>query len=97
MATDPSQPARPRAERAPDAPTLAADVHHHCRAVIESELRRLARRAPCLHENELDVVDTVLDDLVESLFLARLRNTPQHTAQVAQLFGLTTDSQPPHV
>jgi hypothetical protein len=79
-----------------DAPTLAASVHDRCRVVIESELRRLARRATCLHENELNIIDAVLEDLVEALFLARLR-TPQHTAQLKQLLGVTTDIQPPHV
>ncbi len=49
MATDPPSADR-RSAPCPDDPTsdLVAQVHNHSRAVIEAELRRLARRAPSL-------------------------------------------------
>jgi hypothetical protein len=88
MATDPPLAAR-RSAPCPDDPTwdLVVQVHNYSRAVIEAELRRLARRAPSLRPDDLDVIDTALDDLVESLLLARLRRLPQHTARLKRLFG----------
>ncbi|SCL34557.1 hypothetical protein GA0070624_5023 [Micromonospora rhizosphaerae] len=88
MATDPLLAARRSAPPADD-PTsdLVAQMHNYSRAVIEAELRRLARRAPSLRPNDLDVIDAALDELAESLFLARLRSLPQHTAQLKRLFG----------
>jgi hypothetical protein len=96
MATDPPPDARrsapdPRSAPAPasDDPTsdLVAQVHHHSHAVIEAELRRLARRAPSLRPDDLAVIDAALDELVQSLLLARLRSLPQHTARLKRLFG----------
>jgi hypothetical protein len=88
MATDPPLAAR-RSAPCPDDPTwdLVVQVHYYSRAVIEAELRRLARRAPSLRPDDLDVIDAALDDLVESLLLARLRSLPQHTARLKRLFG----------
>jgi hypothetical protein len=87
MATDPPLAAR-RWAPCPDDPTsdLVAQVHNYSRAVIEAELRRLARRAPSLRPDDLDVIDAALDELVESLLLARLRSLPQHTARLKRLF-----------
>jgi hypothetical protein len=88
MSTDPPLAAR-RSAPCPDDPTsdLVAQVHNYSRAVIEAELRRLARRAPSLRPDDLDAIDAALDELAESLLLARLRNRPQHTAQLKRLFG----------
>jgi len=66
---------------------VAAQVHNHSRAVIEAELRRLARTAPSLRPDDLDIIDAALDELAESLLLARLRSLPQHTARLKRLFG----------
>jgi hypothetical protein len=90
MATDPPPDARrSTAAPRPDDPAsdLVAQVHNHSRAVIEAELRRLARRDPSLRPDDLKVIDAALDELVESLLLARLRSLPQHTAQLNGLFG----------
>ena len=98
MITEPPPDARrsiaaPRPDDDPDPgdPTsgsdLIAQVHHHSHAVIEAELRRLARRDPSLRPDDLEVIDAALDDLVESLLLARLRSLPQHTARLKRLFG----------
>jgi hypothetical protein len=78
----------------PDDPTsdLVAEVHNYSRAVIEAELRRLARKAPSLHPDDLDVIDAALDELAESLLLARLRSLPQHTEPLKRLFGTGEDS-----
>jgi hypothetical protein len=61
-------------------------VHNHSRAVIEAELHRLARRAPSIRRDTLDVIDVALDELVESLLLARMRSLPQHTTRLKRLF-----------
>ncbi|HEV8568265.1 MAG TPA: hypothetical protein VGQ92_14490 [Actinoplanes sp.] len=92
MATDPPSAAR-RSAPYPDDPTsdLVAQVHNHSRAVIEVELRRLARRAPSLRPDDLDVIEATLGDLVESLLLARLRSLPQHTARLKRLFGTPSE------
>ncbi|MEV4139323.1 hypothetical protein AB0J72_45060 [Dactylosporangium sp. NPDC049742] len=66
---------------------LVAQVHNYSRAVIEAELRRLARRAPSLRPDDLDIIDAALDELAESLLLARLRSMPQHSARLKRLFG----------
>jgi hypothetical protein len=86
MATDPPEARRSIPAPGPDDPTsdLVAQVHHHSRAVIEAELRRLARRNPCLRPDGLKVIDAALDDLVESLLLARLRSLP-HTVRLKRL------------
>jgi hypothetical protein len=91
MATDPPPDARrSTAAPRPDAPTsdLVAQVRHHSRAVIEAELSRLARRNPSLRPEDLDVIDAALDDLAESLLLARMRSLPQHTTRLKRLFGI---------
>jgi len=74
---------------AADDPTsdLVAQVRSYSRAVIEAELRRLARRAPGLRPDDLKVIDAAVDELVESLLLARLRSLPQHAARLQRLFG----------
>jgi len=88
MAIDPPLAAR-RSAPCPDDPTsdLVAQVHTYSRAVIEAELRTLARRAPSLRPDDLELIDAALDELVESLLLARLRILPQHTARLRRLFG----------
>ncbi|MCW3816879.1 hypothetical protein ONA91_20750 [Micromonospora sp. DR5-3] len=89
MATDPARAAGQLAERA-DGPesNLLALVHRHTRAVIDAELHRLARRAPSLSPADLDVINTVLEELAESAFLAPLRNAPGDTAGLlAHIFG----------
>jgi hypothetical protein len=77
MATDP-----------PEAPAedLVARVHHQSRAVIDAELHRLSRRAPSLRPEQLAAIDAALDQLVESLLLARMRGRPEHTARLRCLF-----------
>lgn len=81
MATDPPCPTR-HAARCPDDPQsdLVAQVHHHSRTVIDAELQRLARKVPSLRRADLDVIDATLEQLAESLLLARLRNAPRDTA-----------------
>jgi len=64
---------------------LVMQVHSHSRAVIEAELRRLARRNPSLRPDDLNLIDAALEELVESLLLARLRRLPQHTPQLKRL------------
>jgi hypothetical protein len=78
MATDPPRPAR-HAARCPDDPTsdLVAQVHNYSRTVIDAELRRLARKVPSLRRADPDVIDAALEELAESLILARTRNAPQ--------------------
>ncbi len=95
MATDPPPEARRSIPAlGPDDPTsdLVAQVHHYSRAVIEAELRRLARRNPCLRPDDLELIDAALDDLVESLLLARLRSLPQHTTRLKRLFGTARET-----
>jgi hypothetical protein len=71
----------------PPTSDLVAQVHDYSRAVIEAELRGLARRVPSLRPDDLDVIEAALDQLAESLFLARLRGLPQPTARLKRLFG----------
>jgi hypothetical protein len=89
MNTDPSLAAR-RSAPCPDHPTSdpAAQVHNYSRAVIETEPRRLARKAPALRPNDLAAIDAALDELADSLLLARLRRLPQHTAELNSLFDI---------
>jgi len=91
MATDP--PVAARLEARPDDPTadLVAQVHEHSRTVIEAELRRLARRVPTLRPHDLAVIDAALDELADSLLLARLRRLPQHTARLRRLFSVPSE------
>ena len=88
MATDPPLAAR-RSAPCPDDTTsdLVAQVYDYSRAVIEAELRRLARRAPSLGPDDLDLIDAALDELVESLLLARMRSQLRHTARLKRLFS----------
>lgn len=80
MATDPRL-AAPRPASYPDhASDLVAQVHRHSRAVIEAELRRLTRKVSSLGPADLDVIAAMLEELSESLFIARLRSAPQATA-----------------
>ena len=69
---------------------LVAQVHERSRAVIDAELRRLARRTPSLGPADLDAIDAALGELVESWLLARLRGLPQHAARLERLFGIAT-------
>jgi hypothetical protein len=87
MDTDPPCPTRHA--RRPDDPRsdLVAQVHRHSRTVIDAELRRLARRVPSLRRADLDVIAATLEEIAESLLLARLRNAAGHrTAAAASLF-----------
>ena len=78
MATDPP-------EHVPAA-DLVARVRHHSRAVIDAAMHRLSRRAPSLRPEQLAAIDAALDQLVESLLLARMRGRPEHTARLRCLF-----------
>lgn len=100
MATDPPRPARHVAQRPHDPKAdLVAQVHHHSRTVIEAELRRLARKVPSFRRADLDVIAAALEELAESLLLARLRNAPQDTAPLlSRLFDpqrADSDAFPP--
>ncbi|MPZ61282.1 MAG: hypothetical protein GEU93_08295 [Propionibacteriales bacterium] len=55
-------------------------MHRHSRTVIDAELQRLARRVPSLRRTDLAVIEAALEDLADSLILARLRNASQDTA-----------------
>lgn len=81
MATDPPCSDRHLAP-CPDGPksNLVAQVHRHSRTVIDAELQRLARRVPSLRRTDLAVIEAALEDLADSLILARLRNASQDTA-----------------
>jgi hypothetical protein len=84
----------PNAEPDSDAPRLdlIAQVHKHSRSVIEAELQRLCRRIPTLDRADLDVVDSALEHLSESLILHRLRHAPRSTAPLLwHLFGTTAE------
>ena len=89
MATDPARFARQSARCADDLTSnLLAQVHRHSRAIIDAELQRLARRAPSLSPADLDLVNTVLEELAESAILAPLRNVPRETALLlTHIFG----------
>jgi hypothetical protein len=69
--------------------SLIALVHRHSRAVIDAELRRLARRAPSLSAADLDVINTMLDELADSAILVPLQNAPPDTALLlTRIFGV---------
>ncbi|HEX5598769.1 MAG TPA: hypothetical protein VFX61_22525 [Micromonosporaceae bacterium] len=95
MATDPVRSARHPAGCTNDLKSnLLARVHRHSRAIIDTELHRLARRTPSLSPADLDVVTTVLEELAESAILAPLRNAPPNTALLlTRVFdtGMSTD------
>jgi hypothetical protein len=95
MATDPARAARQPAGCADDLKSnLLSLVHRHTRAIIDAELHRLAGRAPSLSPADLDVIDTVLEELAESVILAPLRNAPWDTVLLlTRIFGagLNTD------
>lgn len=94
MATDPARAARRPAGCADDPESnLLALVHRHVRAVIDAELRRLARRVPSLSPADVGAVDTVLEEVAESVILAPLRNAPRDTALVlTRIFGTGTNA-----
>lgn len=73
---------------------LVTQVRDHSRMVIDSELRRLAGRARALRQSDLNTIDAALDDLVESLILARIRALPQHTERIGTLFGTSAPPAP---
>lgn len=87
MDTETSCPTR-HAARCPDDPRsdFVAQVYRHSRTVIDAELRRLARKVPSLRRTDLDVIAATLEEIAESLLLARLRNAPQDTAPLLRLF-----------
>src|SRR5215207_3708689 len=94
MATDP--PCLPRhAVLCPRDPTsdLVDQVHHYSRTVIDAELRRLAGKVPSLRLPDLDVIDATLEELAESLLLARLRNAPRDTAPLLRCLFDTKRSE----
>jgi len=71
---------------------LVARVHENSRRVIDVELKRLSRRVPRLGPADLDVIDTALEDLSESLILHPLRNAPHAAAPLLwRLFGAVED------
>ncbi|MFC4020158.1 hypothetical protein ACFOW4_19740 [Micromonospora sp. GCM10011542] len=81
MATDLARAARQSAGCTDDLQSdLLVLVRRHARAVIDAELHRLARRAPSLSPADLDVIDTVLEELAESAVLVPLRNAPRDKA-----------------
>lgn len=62
-------------------------MHEHSRTVVAAELRRLGRKASSLGPGELRVVAAALEELAESVLLARLRRAPPEAAPVlAHLF-----------
>jgi hypothetical protein len=73
MTTDPPLAGCPPAD---DTADLLALVHGRTRDVIDSELQRLARRAPSLDASDLGVVNEALEALAESLILGRLLGPP---------------------
>lgn len=89
MATDPARAARHPAGCVDDPRSkLLALIHRHTRAVIDAELHRLARRAPSLSPTDLDVINTVLEELAESVIRTPLRNAPWDTAPLlTRIFG----------
>lgn len=72
MVTDPS-------------PDLVAQWDDRSRMIIDSELRRLARRVPSLGPDDLLVIDEVLEEVAESLILAPLREAPQDAVPMLRL------------
>jgi hypothetical protein len=85
MITDPAAACDPAfGERATD---LVVRLQQRSRTVIDAELKRLARKASSLSQTDLEVVDAALDDIVETLLLARLRAMPQYAARLESLFG----------
>jgi hypothetical protein len=76
------------------ASALVARVRQQSRVVIDSELRRLSRRARSLRAHDLAVVDAALDDLVDRLILDPLRTTPRHVDQLDKLFDVPDRRRP---
>lgn len=68
--------------------TLAAQLRGRSHHVIEQELERLARKAPALTEQELNVVTEGLHELVERTFVGRAKGPAHREAQLRHLFGL---------
>lgn len=73
--------------------TVVARVREHSRAVIDCELGRLGRRAQRLTPDDLEVIDAALDELVETLLLARLRAMPEHADRLGSLFVPCDDAR----
>jgi hypothetical protein len=90
MATNPARATRQPAGCADDPKSnLLVLIHRHTRAIIDAELHRLARRAPSLSPADLEVINTVLEELAESVTLAPLRNAPRETAPLlTRIFGV---------
>ncbi len=89
MSTDPSRTARQTAGCADDPKSnLLALVDRHTRTILDAELRRLARRAPSLSAADFDAINTVLEELVDSVILDPLRNAPRdEAALLTRIFG----------
>lgn len=67
---------------------LPVRLRHDSRLVIETELRRLARRVPTLAPTQLDVVGEAMHDLAGALILDRLITAPSDVAPwLPTLFG----------
>lgn len=77
----------------PAAATIYAQVHGRSRAVIESELQRLSRRARGLSERDLSTIESTLDDLAEQLILERMRSLPHRAEQLGELFAVDHPSR----
>lgn len=67
---------------------LPVRLRHHSRAVIEAELRRLARRVPTLAPSQLSVVGEAMHDLAATLILDRVITAPSDVEPwLHRLFG----------
>lgn len=77
-----------------DAPDLIAHVRDHSHAVITSELRRLAGKAPSLRPEQLTVIGKALDELADSLLLSPLRGMSEHGNQLRGLFDAVPRKDP---
>ena len=80
-----------------DTPNLAETVRSSSRAVIDAELRRLARRAPALGEEALTVVDAALQGIADHLLLDRLRDLGERADALAPLFAQAGADPEPRV
>ncbi|MDT3440257.1 MULTISPECIES: hypothetical protein [unclassified Pseudofrankia] len=67
---------------------LVDRVQYRSRSVVDAELRRLARKVPTLDRADLDVIDAALEELADSLVIARLRSAnPDTETLLTELFG----------
>lgn len=69
----------------PSAAMLYSQVREQSRAVIESELQRLARRARRLSDDDLATIEATLDDLADHLILGRLQELPHRVELLEEL------------